>query len=97
VHGNSAELFKEITFEPQKTCVLLDPPRKGTDEVFLQQLTRFAPKAVIYVSCAPDTQARDLQRFLELAPYKITCVQPFDMFPQTKHVETVVHLERTAG
>ncbi len=92
VHGNSSELFKEITFDPQKTCVLLDPPRKGTDEAFLQQLARFAPRAVIYVSCAPDTQARDLQRFLEFAPYKVTCVQPFDMFPQTKHVETVAFL-----
>ena len=97
LQGNSADIFKNIAFDPKKTCVLLDPPRKGTDTDFLQQLATFAPRAIVYVSCAPDTQARDLQRLLDHAPYKAVCVQPFDMFPQTKHIETVVWLERTEG
>jgi 23S rRNA (uracil1939-C5)-methyltransferase/tRNA (uracil-5-)-methyltransferase len=94
LHGNSADIFKNIAFDPKKTCVLLDPPRKGTGTDFLQQLAMFSPRAIVYISCAPDTQARDLQRLFELAQYKPVRVQPFDMFPQTKHVETVVVLEK---
>ena len=96
VAGEARAIFQQILFDPKQTCVLLDPPRKGTDVHFLQQLQAFAPKAIVYISCAPDTQARDLAVLLPQAPYRIVQVQPFDLFPQTKHIECIAILERTA-
>ena len=73
----------------------MDPPRKGATDDFIQQLIAFSPKLIAYISCAPDTQARDLNHLTSLAPqYKLIEVQPFDMFPQTKHMECVAILER---
>jgi len=71
--------------------VLLNPPRKGCEPRLISELSRKKPKTIIYISCDPATVARDLSS-LHLAGYKIECVQPFDMFPQTMHVETVVKL-----
>lgn len=93
-HADSAEhIFSKVTFPPEETAVIIDPPRKGCDEVFLTQLVAFAPKRLVYVSCGPDTQARDL-KFLVGAGYKIVKVQPFDLFPQTRHIENIAVLER---
>jgi len=68
---------------------VIDPPRKGCDETFLNQLFSFSPRSVVYVSCDPATQMRDLKGFLA-AGYKVTAVQPFDLFPQTRHLECVI-------
>ena len=76
----------------RETTVLMDPPRRGSDPVFLQQLIARAPNRVIYVSCAPDTQMRDL-KILVNAGYTITDVQPFDLFPQTRHIENILTLQ----
>lgn len=73
--------------------VFMDPPRSGSDERFLSSLVRLAPKQVIYISCNPTTQERDL-RYLTKHGYKVQEIQPVDMFPQTHHVETVVRIER---
>lgn len=73
--------------------MIIDPPRKGCDESFLKQLFTFAPRAVVYVSCGPATQMRDLRFFLE-AGYTLTAAQPFDLFPQTRHLECVLTLLR---
>ncbi len=90
----SAEaIFKEIDFDPAHTTILIDPPRKGSSPEFLEQLIAFAPKRVVYVSCNPSTQIRDLEYFLTNG-YKITKIQPFDLFPQTKHLECVATLEK---
>lgn len=95
VAGDAQTIFKNVPFDPNKTLVIMDPPRKGTDDVFLQQLVSFDPTYIAYISCAPDTQARDLNRLQALAPqYNLTMVQPFDMFPQTKHMECVALLEQ---
>ena len=95
VAGDAQTIFEKVVFNPDNTLVIMDPPRKGTDESFLQQLGQFGPRWIAYISCAPDTQARDLKRFLTSLPqYKILQVQPFDMFPQTKHMENVVLLTR---
>ncbi len=91
--GDAASIFAGVEFPPGKTCVVIDPPRKGSDERFLQQLFEYGPARVVYVSCNPATQIRDLKRFEENA-YAIRRVQPFDLFPQTKHLECAVTLEK---
>lgn len=71
----------------------MDPPRAGSDECFLSSLVTLAPKKIVYISCNPETQQRDL-RFLTKRGYKVEKIQPVDMFPHTNHVETVVQLVR---
>ena len=73
--------------------VFMDPPRAGSDECFLSSLVTLAPKKVVYISCNPETQQRDL-RFLTKRGYKVEKIQPVDMFPHTNHVETVVLLSQ---
>lgn len=73
--------------------VFMDPPRAGSDECFLSSLVTLAPKKIVYISCNPETQQRDL-RFLTKRDYKVEKIQPVDMFPHTNHVETVVQLVR---
>lgn len=89
--GDAAQIFAGLDFPPAETAVVIDPPRKGCDELFLGQLFAFGPRAVVYVSCDPATQMRDLKGFLT-AGYKLTAVQPFDLFPQTRHLECVITL-----
>ena len=73
--------------------VFLDPPRKGSDEVTLAAIARTRVPYIWYLSCDPATLARDL-KFLGSNGYRLGIVQPFDMFPQTGHVETLVTLYR---
>ncbi len=72
--------------------VFMDPPRSGSDEAFLSSLVKLKPKRIVYVSCNPETQARDFKYLLKNG-YKVKKIQPVDMFPQTHHVETVAELE----
>ena len=67
--------------------VIMDPPRKGSDEKFLSTLLNKKPKQIIYISCDPETLARDLKYLSSL--YKVTYVQPVDMFPMTAHSEVI--------
>lgn len=71
--------------------VLLDPPRAGTEKETIMNLMRLETKCISYVACEPSVLARDLKRFVENG-YKIDSITALDMFPQTHHVETVVHL-----
>jgi 23S rRNA (uracil1939-C5)-methyltransferase/tRNA (uracil-5-)-methyltransferase len=91
--GDAAAIFAGLVFPPGETVVVIDPPRKGCDESFLRQLFAYGPRAVVYVSCDPATQMRDLRHFLA-AGYVLTAVQPFDLFPQTRHLECVITLTR---
>ena len=75
--------------------VVVDPPRKGCDPALLNTIIQMKPSRVVYVSCDPATLARDL-RILCAGGYRVTEVQPVDMFPQTAHVETVVRIERNS-
>ena len=70
--------------------VILDPPRAGVHEDVIATILRAAPERMVYVSCNPATQARDLALMNE--HYRIVAVQPVDMFPHTHHVENVVKL-----
>ena len=72
--------------------LLLNPPRQGCSESIIAKIGTKLPKKILYISCDPATLARDLAR-LHAFGYKIRAVQPFDMFPQTSHVETLVSLE----
>ena len=73
--------------------VMLDPPRKGCDEATLSAVVQMSPRRVVYVSCNPSTAARDAA-WLEQHGYHVEKVQPVDLFPRTKHVETVVLMSR---
>ena len=72
--------------------VIMDPPRAGSDVKFLKSLVKLSPKKVVYISCNPETLARDLM-FLSKNRYKIRKIQPVDMFPHTEHVECAALLE----
>ncbi len=91
--GSAEAIFEGITLPAAETAVLIDPPRRGSDEIFLRQLFAFGPHTIVYVSCNPATQMRDLRHLLE-AGYHLTAVQPFDLFPQTKHLECVITAEK---
>ena len=73
--------------------IILDPPRKGSDEKTLSAIASANPKRIVYVSCNPATLARDA-KFLEERGYKVEKVAAVDMFPHTAHVETVVLLQK---
>ncbi len=73
--------------------VFMDPPRAGSTKVFVEALVELAPERVVYISCNPETLARDLKWFGR--EYQVEQIQPYDMFPFTEHVETVVSLKRS--
>lgn len=81
-----------ITEHGSPDVVITDPPRAGMHDDVVQAILRAAPQRIVYVSCNPATQARDLN--LLDAAYRVTRVQPVDMFPHTHHVENVVLLEK---
>jgi len=72
--------------------LLLDPPRTGAESRVIAGIVRLQPKRICYVSCDPATLARDLKKLIA-GGYSIASIKAFDMFPQTHHVETVVHLQ----
>ncbi|POS02842.1 23S rRNA (uracil(1939)-C(5))-methyltransferase RlmD [Flavobacterium croceum] len=91
--GDMKNVFNEdfIAQNGVPDVIITDPPRDGMHKDVVDQILKIAPKKVVYVSCNSATQARDLA--LMDAKYKVTCVRPVDMFPQTHHVENVVLLE----
>ena len=91
--GNKAEQGREDMLHPD--VIVVDPPRKGCDEMCLQTMLKMAPDRIVYVSCDSATLARDL-RILCNGGYELERVRPVDMFPQTVHVETVVLLSKGA-
>ena len=75
------------------TSIVIDPPRKGCSIEFLNQLMEYHPHRIVYLSCDPITQARDVQILLANETYQLIYVQPFDLFPQTRHIECLMILE----
>ncbi len=85
-----SEQFLKVNGKPD--VIITDPPRAGMHEDVIKTIAKAAPARIIYVSCNPSTQARDILLLSE--NYHVTKVQPVDMFPHTHHVENVVLLER---
>ena len=93
--ADAGEFMREAADEDEKPdVVFMDPPRAGSDRKFLNSLIKMSPKKVVYVSCNPETLARDLAYLTQNSPYKAQKIQPVDMFPHTAHIETVVLLSR---
>ncbi|MGN1082351.1 MAG: 23S rRNA (uracil(1939)-C(5))-methyltransferase RlmD, partial [Candidatus Avispirillum sp.] len=86
--GKVRDIIEKLS---QADTVIMDPPRAGSDERFLSSLVKCAPSRIVYVSCNVETQRRDLEH-LTSSGYRVRRIQPVDMFPFTKHVETVVLL-----
>lgn len=92
--ADAGEFMIDVASKNEKIdSVIMNPPRAGSDEVFLSSMCTLSPEKIIYISCNPETLARDL-KYLEEKKYKVRKIQPVDMFPQTKHVETIVLLEK---
>ena len=92
ISGKIENIFSDIEYSSNETSVIIDPPRKGCSEDFLIQLFKFKPRKVVYVSCNPATQMRDLKLFIKNG-YELKRTQPFDLFPQTRHLECIMTLE----
>ena len=86
---DAKEFIKNVDFTFD--VVFVDPPRKGCDQSFLKSLITHKPKKIVYISCNPETQVENI-KFLCDNGYEFNDVYPFDMFPQTSHVETIVAL-----
>ena len=94
IKGDAGEFMVELAQSGEKVdVVFMDPPRAGSDLPFLNSVLTLAPSRVVYISCNPETQARDL-RTLVKGGYRVTYIQPFDMFPHTAHVECLVLLKK---
>ncbi|MBQ3051994.1 MAG: 23S rRNA (uracil(1939)-C(5))-methyltransferase RlmD [Clostridia bacterium] len=92
--GDASRFITEMAAAGEKVdVIMMDPPRAGSTEEFLTAVCKMAPPKVVYVSCNPETLARDL-RFLINKGYIAQKIQPVDQFPYTDHVETVVLLSK---
>lgn len=91
--ASAEHIFAQINFPAAQTAVVIDPPRRGCTPEFIAQLVAFGPARLVYVSCDPATQVRDL-KLLGNGGYRLVDVQPFDLFPHTRHLECVMTLVR---
>ncbi|KAJ2791614.1 tRNA(m5U54)methyltransferase [Coemansia linderi] len=109
--GDASKLFDKVDTDPRHTAVIIDPPRKGSNPDFLDQLVAYGPRVIVYIACGVPAQARDINHMfsrgaisidgavatVETKPssvYEVVSIQPFDLFPQTYHVENIVTLVR---
>ena len=90
--GDALALLPEILGSEKINTVIFDPPRKGLTKEIIEHVTGHKIPFIVYISCNPSTQLRDIRQFFA-AGYQISEMQPFDMFPQTWHIENVVILE----
>lgn len=89
--GDAGEFMTEMSLNNETLDLLLmDPPRAGASKEFLESTKLLAPKKIVYISCNVETQARDLRVLKDM--YKVTTIQPVDMFPYTNHVESIAIL-----
>ena len=97
VAADAGEFMRRLAADGERAdVVLMDPPRAGSSEEFLAAAVTLAPRRIVYISCNPTTQVRDLA-FLRQRGYAVRTVQPVDMFPHTDHIETIALVERVEG
>tara|TARA_A100000164_G_C21766379_1_gene704146 strand:- start:211 stop:948 length:738 start_codon:yes stop_codon:yes gene_type:complete len=94
--GDLMDIFKkndDLENLPKPDVIVIDPPRSGMHIKTIRQIFEQSPQRIVYISCNPSTQVRDI-KFLTEDSYKIKFVQPVDMFPHTPHIENIVTLEK---
>ena len=93
-NADAGEFMVEMAHDgAHADVVMMDPPRAGSDEAFLSSVVTLSPKRVVYISCNPQTLARDLD-YLVAHGYRVQKIQPVDMFPHTSHTECVVSMTK---
>ena len=96
---NNVELYEDLAenvlpaLKVEPDIILVDPPRAGVEKEALNAIIRMNPKTIAYISCDPSTLARDARRLIDNG-YKLLDITPFDLFPQTYHIESISFLER---
>ena len=95
IHGDVQDVLRERFLQSKEEIdlIILDPPRVGCDKAVLETITNFQPQKIIYISCNPATQARDV-KYLNECGYNLRSLSPVDMFPQTEHVEVIGFMDR---
>ncbi|MBQ9815677.1 MAG: 23S rRNA (uracil(1939)-C(5))-methyltransferase RlmD [Lachnospiraceae bacterium] len=92
--GDAGEFMLQMAENKESAdVVFMDPPRSGSTEQFMSSVIKMKPDRIVYISCGPDTLARDLKYFVS-RNYRVVKIQPVDMFPHTEHIETVVLMIR---
>lgn len=95
--ADATEFLKQMAKNSETAdVVVMDPPRAGSTPAFIRSVCSLAPERVVYVSCNPETLARDVYLFMKLG-YRVRKIQPFDMFPNTNHCEVVVSMSRVGS
>jgi 23S rRNA (uracil1939-C5)-methyltransferase len=89
IEGKTEHVMADWQDEDSVDVLLLDPPRVGCHPDVLESVKKLQPKKVLMISCEPAAMARDLDLLCEGGMYKLDTVRPVDMFPQTRHVETI--------
>jgi 23S rRNA (uracil1939-C5)-methyltransferase len=96
VNDDAGNYMQKLAYKKTKVdAVIMDPARDGSDEKFLDSLLKLQPKQIVYISCNPETQMRDLKHLSK--QYNFKDIYLYDMFPRTTHVESVVLLTRKDG
>ena len=91
---DAGDFMEAMAEEGEKAdVVFMDPPRSGSSKKFINSMLKMSPETIVYISCNPETLARDLA-FITKGGYKVKKITPVDMFPHTNHVETVVSLSQ---
>ena len=95
IEGDAGKYMEALAEEKTPLDLLfMDPPRAGASAEFIRSALTCAPKKIVYISCNPETLARDLKLLTAKKAYHVKKIQPVDMFPWTHHVETVVLLSK---
>ena len=94
INDDASAFMIKLAKQKQKVdCVIMDPPRSGSTQEFMDAVKILNPKQVVYISCDPSTQVRDIKYFAKIG-YRGEVMYPVDMFPHTSHVETIVLLSK---
>lgn len=92
ITGSVGDILKKKEDYPKPTVIFIDPPRSGLDPQALAEVVALGSKRIIYISCNPETQSRDV-KLLKEAGYTTSAIQPVDQFPHTPHIENIVRLD----